>query len=221
MVARRKVFAALVAVGATAMLVVVTGFTSKRDAFSGTVYIGMDSPLTGPTSSSGRATARPSRPSSATGTHGAGSRAGVSSSTSSTTRRTRRRPCRTSRSSSPTRSTSGFSARAPRPQQSRQGRSRAGRGCLHRAVTADDPRWSAASRTSTWRFRRRGSSPTTWPPIFASVQVTKVWLMGDNGGFGRDGPAQVATLAASYGIQVVDTTIFAPTTSDFSASWRR
>jgi hypothetical protein len=35
---RRKVFAALVAVGATAMLFVVTGFTSKQNAFSGTVY---------------------------------------------------------------------------------------------------------------------------------------------------------------------------------------
>jgi branched-chain amino acid transport system substrate-binding protein len=41
--------------------------------------------------------------------------------------------------------------------------------------------------------------------------------MGDNGGFGRDGPAQVQRLASRYGLEVVDTTIFAPTTSDFSA----
>ena len=41
--------------------------------------------------------------------------------------------------------------------------------------------------------------------------------MGDNGGFGRDGPAQVAKLAAAYGLEIVDTTIFAPTTSDFAA----
>jgi branched-chain amino acid transport system substrate-binding protein len=41
--------------------------------------------------------------------------------------------------------------------------------------------------------------------------------MGDNGGFGRDGPAQVAKLAARYGLQVVDTTIFSPATTDFTA----
>ena len=41
--------------------------------------------------------------------------------------------------------------------------------------------------------------------------------MGDNGGFGRDGPAQVAKLAAAYGIEVVNTTIFSPATTDFTA----
>jgi len=47
--------------------------------------------------------------------------------------------------------------------------------------------------------------------------IKRVWLMGDNGGFGRDGPAQVQSLASRYGLEVVDTTIFAPSTSDFSA----
>ncbi len=47
--------------------------------------------------------------------------------------------------------------------------------------------------------------------------IKKVWLMGDNGGYGRDGPAQVAKLAKKYGIEVVDTTIFSPGASDFSA----
>ena len=47
--------------------------------------------------------------------------------------------------------------------------------------------------------------------------IKRVWLMGDNGGFGRDGPAQVKSLASKYGLEIVDTTIFAPTTSDFSA----
>jgi branched-chain amino acid transport system substrate-binding protein len=47
--------------------------------------------------------------------------------------------------------------------------------------------------------------------------IKRVWLMGDNGGFGRDGPAQVQSLASRYGLEIVDTTIFAPTTSDFSA----
>ena len=46
---RRKVFAALVALGATAILAAVTGFTSNQNAFSGTIYFGMDAPLTGAT----------------------------------------------------------------------------------------------------------------------------------------------------------------------------
>ena len=33
------------------------------------------------------------------------------------------------------------------------------------------------------------------------LKITKVWLMGDNGGFGRDGPAQVAKLASAYGFR--------------------
>jgi branched-chain amino acid transport system substrate-binding protein len=47
--------------------------------------------------------------------------------------------------------------------------------------------------------------------------IKRIWLMGDNGGFGRDGPAQVQNLAAKYGFEIVDTTIFAPTQTDFSA----
>ena len=47
--------------------------------------------------------------------------------------------------------------------------------------------------------------------------VKKVWLMGDNGGYGRDGPAQVQKLAARYGLEIVDTTIFSPASTDFSA----
>jgi branched-chain amino acid transport system substrate-binding protein len=50
-----------------------------------------------------------------------------------------------------------------------------------------------------------------------SQGVRRVWLMGDNGGFGRDGPAQVAKLAGKYGLEIVDTTIFSPASTDFSA----
>jgi branched-chain amino acid transport system substrate-binding protein len=50
-----------------------------------------------------------------------------------------------------------------------------------------------------------------------SRRIKRIWLMGDNGGFGRDGPNQVSKLARAYGFTIVDTTIFAPTTSDFSA----
>jgi branched-chain amino acid transport system substrate-binding protein len=47
--------------------------------------------------------------------------------------------------------------------------------------------------------------------------VKKVWLMGDNGAFGREGPAHVQKLANKYGLQVLDTTIFSPASTDFSA----
>ena len=50
-----------------------------------------------------------------------------------------------------------------------------------------------------------------------SRKIKRIWLMGDNGGFGRDGPSQVQKLAKAYGFTIVDTTIFAPSTSDFSA----
>jgi len=54
-----------------------------------------------------------------------------------------------------------------------------------------------------------------------SLGVKRVWLMGDNGGYGRDGPNQVSKLAKKYGFEIVDTTIFAPTSTDFSAELTR
>jgi branched-chain amino acid transport system substrate-binding protein len=50
-----------------------------------------------------------------------------------------------------------------------------------------------------------------------SQGIRRVWLMGDNGGFGRDGPAQVAKIARKYNLEIVDTTIFSPASTDFSA----
>ena len=41
--------------------------------------------------------------------------------------------------------------------------------------------------------------------------------MGDSGGFGREGPEVVKKLAAAYGFEIVDTTIFSPAATDFSA----
>ena len=45
--------------------------------------------------------------------------------------------------------------------------------------------------------------------------------MGDNGGYGRDGPNQVSKLAKKYGLEIVDTTIFSPASTDFSAELTR
>jgi branched-chain amino acid transport system substrate-binding protein len=54
-----------------------------------------------------------------------------------------------------------------------------------------------------------------------SIGVKRVWLMGDNGGYGRDGPSQVSKLAKKYGLDIVDTTIFSPASTDFSAELTR
>ena len=48
-----------------------------------------------------------------------------------------------------------------------------------------------------------------------------MWLMGDNGGYGRDGPSQVSKMASKYGLEIVDTTIFSPASTDFSAELTR
>ena len=49
------------------------------------------------------------------------------------------------------------------------------------------------------------------------VGIQRIALMGDNGGFGRDGVAQVEALAKSYGFTITDSIIFAPTTTSFAA----
>ena len=49
------------------------------------------------------------------------------------------------------------------------------------------------------------------------VGIQRIALMGDNGGFGRDGVAQVEALAKAYGFTITDSIIFAPTTTSFAA----
>src|SRR5687768_14692603 len=44
----RKLAIAFTVLGIAALLPLVTGFASKKQAFTGTVYLGMDTPLTGP-----------------------------------------------------------------------------------------------------------------------------------------------------------------------------
>jgi branched-chain amino acid transport system substrate-binding protein len=50
-----------------------------------------------------------------------------------------------------------------------------------------------------------------------SLGIRRIALMGDNGGFGRDGTAQVQALARAYGFTITDTTIFSPTATSFAA----
>ena len=50
-----------------------------------------------------------------------------------------------------------------------------------------------------------------------SLGVRRIALMGDNGGFGRDGVAQVQALARSFGFTITDSMIFSPTATSFAA----
>jgi branched-chain amino acid transport system substrate-binding protein len=50
-----------------------------------------------------------------------------------------------------------------------------------------------------------------------TLGVRRIALMGDNGGFGRDGVAQVQALAKAYGFTITDSIVFAPTSTSFAA----
>jgi branched-chain amino acid transport system substrate-binding protein len=47
--------------------------------------------------------------------------------------------------------------------------------------------------------------------------VQRIALMGDNGGFGRDGVGQVQALAKAYGFTITDSIVFSPTATSFAA----
>jgi branched-chain amino acid transport system substrate-binding protein len=54
-----------------------------------------------------------------------------------------------------------------------------------------------------------------------SLNVRRIALMGDNGAFGRDGVGQVKALARAYGFTITDEIIFAPTSTSFAAELTR
>jgi branched-chain amino acid transport system substrate-binding protein len=51
--------------------------------------------------------------------------------------------------------------------------------------------------------------------------IQRIALIGDNGGFGRGGVAQVKALANAYGFTITDDIIFAPTQTSFAAELAR
>ena len=205
------------AVLAVLSLVVASAFTT-RSGLTGTIYFGMDAPLTGATQLVGQS----DRDAVAVDRlvlerTAAGSRARRSLSMSSTTRRTRRRPYRTSSGSSATPSTSGSSARGTPPRPSPPGRSRARRGS---PSSRSRRRRTSSSRRSPYVYVLTATSRLyayNEAAYLRKLGIKKVWLMGDNGGFGRDGPTQVQKLANKYGLEILDTTIFSPASTDFSA----
>ena len=196
---RRKVFAALVAVGATAILAAVTGFTSKQNAFSGTIYFGMDAPLTGPTELVGQSDRQTVQAVVAYWN----ARGGIKG----------------------RRVVVDVLDNASNPSQAVQNVQKFIGDSKYVGILGSG---NAAAAVATGPLASQAgipflalSPPTTLvaPPIpyvyvasptarlyayneaayLRKLKISKVWLMGDNGGFGRDGPAQVAKLASAYG----------------------
>jgi branched-chain amino acid transport system substrate-binding protein len=54
-----------------------------------------------------------------------------------------------------------------------------------------------------------------------SLNIQRIALIGDNGGFGRDGVGQVKALARAYGFTITDEIIFSPTSTSFAAELSR
>jgi branched-chain amino acid transport system substrate-binding protein len=54
-----------------------------------------------------------------------------------------------------------------------------------------------------------------------SLNIQRIALIGDNGGFGRGGIAQVKALARAYGFTITDEIVFAPTQTSFAAELAR
>jgi branched-chain amino acid transport system substrate-binding protein len=54
-----------------------------------------------------------------------------------------------------------------------------------------------------------------------SLNIRRIALMGDNGAFGRDGVGQVKALARAYGFTITDEIIFSPASTSFAAELTR
>ncbi len=212
---RRKVGAAVAGVAATAAFLVVTGFASKQDA--GTIYFGMDAPLTGPTELVGQSDRQTVTSVVAYwNAHGGvkGNKVVVdvldNASNPSQAIQNVQKFIGDSKYVGILGSGNAAAAVATGPLASRAGIPFIALSPPTTLVEPPQPYVYVASPTARLYAYNEAA-------YLRKLKISRVWLMGDNGGFGRDGPAQVAKLASKYGLQIVDTTIFSPATTDFSA----
>jgi branched-chain amino acid transport system substrate-binding protein len=213
---RLLVLAAAVA-GLCVGVLVLSGFTTGKQQFQGTVYIGMDAPLTGPQAVVGQ-----------------GDREAINALVTYWNRRggiNKRRVV------------VDILDNASNPSQGVQNVQRFVADSKYVAILGSG---NAAAAVATAPLATAGripfvalSPPTTLvsPPrpyvyvalptsrLYAysmarylkSLGVRRIALMGDNGGFGRDGVAQVEALARAYGFTITESTIFSPTATSFAA----
>ena len=213
----RKLAIALTVLGIAALLPLLTGFSSKEDAFTGTVYLGMDSPLTGPQAVVGQGDRETVQ---ALVAHW-NARGGIKG----------------------RRVVVDVLDNASNPSQGVQNVQRFVGDSKYVGILGSG---NAAAAVATASFATQGripfialSPPTTLvapprPYVYVALPTSRLYaynmaqylrklgirriaLMGDNGGFGRDGVGQVQALAAKYGFEITESVIFAPTTTSFTA----
>ncbi len=214
---RGSIAAALTAVAAVVGLAILSGFTAHTNAFKGTVYIGMDAPLTGPTQIVG------------TGDREAvlalarywNARGGING----------------------RRIVVDVRDNASNPSQAVQNVQQFVADRKYVAILGSG---NAAAAVATSSLATAGQIPflplspptiVVAPPrpyvyvalptsrLYAysaakylrSKGIKRVAVMGDNGGFGRDGPVQVGALAKAYGLTITDEIIFSPASTNFTA----
>ena len=213
----RKLAIALTVFGIAALLPLLTGFSSNKQAFTGTIYLGMDTPLTGPQAVVGQ-----------------GDRETVQALVAFWNRRGGIKGRRL---------VVDVLDNASNPSQGVQNVQRFVGDSKYVGILGSG---NAAAAVATASFATQGqipfialSPPTTLvsPPrpfVYLALPTSRLYaynmaqylrklgikriaLMGDNGGFGRDGVGQVQTLAKRYGFEITDSVIFAPTTTSFTA----
>jgi branched-chain amino acid transport system substrate-binding protein len=213
----RKLAIAFTVLGIAALLPLLTGFASKKQAFTGTVYLGMDTPLTGPQAVVGQ-----------------GDRETVQALVAYWNRRGGIKGRRV---------VVDMLDNGSNPSQGVQNVQRFVGDSKYVGILGSG---NAAAAVATASFATQGkipfialSPPTTLvapprPYVYLALPTSRLYaynmaqylrklgikriaLMGDNGGFGRDGVGQVQALAAKYGFEITESVIFAPTTTSFTA----
>jgi branched-chain amino acid transport system substrate-binding protein len=217
----RKLAIALMVLGIAALLPLLTGFSSKQQAFTGTVYLGMDTPLTGPQAVVGQ-----------------GDRETVQALVAYWNRRGGIKGRRI---------VVDVLDNASNPSQAVQNVQRFVGDSKYVGILGSG---NAAGAVATAPLATQGqipfialSPPTTIvapprPYVYAALPTSRLYaysmarylrargirriaVMGDNGGFGRDGVGQVQALARAYGFTITETEVFAPTTTSFTAELTR
>jgi branched-chain amino acid transport system substrate-binding protein len=217
----RRLVLALAVFGALALVPLLTGFTAKKSAFTGTVYLGMDTPLTGPQAVVGQ-----------------GDREAVTALVNYWNARGGIKGRRV---------VVDVLDNASNPSQAVQNVQRFIGESKYVGILGSG---NAAAAAATAPLATQGqipflalSPPTTIvvPPrpfVYVALPTSRLYaysmarylrqqgirriaLMGDNGGFGRDGVGQVQALARAYGFTITDSAIFAPTATSFTAELTR
>jgi branched-chain amino acid transport system substrate-binding protein len=218
----RRLLVLAAVVTAVASVLALTGFTSGQQQFRGTVYIGMDTPLTGPQAIVGQ-----------------GDREAVNALVRYWNRQggiNRRRVV------------VDVLDNASNPSQAVQNVQRFVADRKYVAILGSG---NAAAAVATAPLATEGRipflalspptplvAPAARPYVYValptsrlyaysmarylrSLGVRRIALMGDNGGFGRDGVGQVQALARAYGFTITDDIIFSPTSTSFAAELAR